>query len=77
MRAGEWYFTHLDAGEAQSSNPSVSNQALYHWATVLPIFGKSVQKSWVKAQSCTQCKTVPFEDFFDEEDLLLDLAIKT
>ena len=25
-----------DAGEAQTCDPSVSSQALYHWATVLP-----------------------------------------
>ena len=25
-----------DAGEAQTRYPSVSSQALYHWATVLP-----------------------------------------
>ena len=25
-----------DAGEAQIRGPSVSSQALYHWATVLP-----------------------------------------
>ena len=27
-----------DAGEARTRGPSVSSQALYHWATVLPIF---------------------------------------
>ena len=27
-----------DAGEAQTRNPSVSSQALYHWATALPSF---------------------------------------
>ena len=26
------------AGEAQILDPSVSSQALYHWATALPIF---------------------------------------
>ena len=25
-----------DAGEAQTRGPSVSSQALYHWATALP-----------------------------------------
>ena len=25
-----------DAGEARTSGPSVSSQALYHWATALP-----------------------------------------
>ena len=25
-----------DAGEARTRGPSVSSQALYHWATVLP-----------------------------------------
>ena len=25
-----------DAGEAQTRDPSVSSQALYHWATALP-----------------------------------------
>ena len=27
-----------DAGEARTRGPSVSSQALYHWATALPIF---------------------------------------
>ena len=27
-----------DAGEARTHGPSVSSQALYHWATALPIF---------------------------------------
>ena len=26
-----------DAGEARTCGPSVSSQALYHWATALPI----------------------------------------
>ena len=26
-----------DAGEAQTRSPSVSSQALYHWATALPL----------------------------------------
>ena len=26
-----------DAGEAQTRGPSVSSQALYHWATALPV----------------------------------------
>ena len=30
-------FEHSDAGEAQTHGPSVSSQALYHWATVLPV----------------------------------------
>ena len=28
--------THSDAGEARTRGPSVSSQALYHWATALP-----------------------------------------
>ena len=27
-----------DAGEAQTRGPTVSSQALYHWATALPIW---------------------------------------
>ena len=27
---------HSDAGEARTHGPSVSSQALYHWATALP-----------------------------------------
>ena len=27
---------HSDAGEARARGPSVSSQALYHWATALP-----------------------------------------
>ena len=27
-----------DAGEAWTRDPSVSSQALYHWATVLPCY---------------------------------------
>ena len=29
-----------DAGEARTHGPSVSSQALYHWATALPFFVK-------------------------------------
>ena len=29
---------HSDAGEAQTRSLSVSSQALYHWATELPVF---------------------------------------
>ena len=36
---------HSDAGEARTRGPSVSSQALYHWATALPIeFVKLVAK---------------------------------
>ena len=28
---------HSDAGEAWTRNPSVLSQALYHWATALPM----------------------------------------
>ena len=31
---------HSDAGEAGTRGPSVSSQALYHWATVLPSVSK-------------------------------------
>ena len=31
---------HSDAGEARTRGPSVSSQALYHWATALPGFHK-------------------------------------
>ena len=33
-----------DAGEARTRGPSVSSQALYHWATALPC--DSVEKVW-------------------------------
>ena len=29
---------HSDAGEARTRGPSVSSQALYHWATALPTY---------------------------------------
>ena len=29
---------HSDAGEAQTRSPSVSSQALYHWATALHVW---------------------------------------
>ena len=29
-----------DAGDARARGPSVSSQALYHWATALPSIGK-------------------------------------
>ena len=32
-----------DAGEAQTRSPSVSSQALYHWATALPNQAKTGQ----------------------------------
>ena len=31
---------HSDAGEARTQNPSVSSQALYHWATGLSAGGE-------------------------------------
>ena len=31
-----------DAGEAQTPGPSVSSQALYHWATALPVPEKKI-----------------------------------
>ena len=34
-----------DAGEARTRNPSVSSQALYHWATALPNLICYYQKS--------------------------------
>ena len=30
-----------DAGEARTRGPSVSSQALYHWAIALPVYFKS------------------------------------
>ena len=33
-----------DAGEAGTRCPSVSSQALYHWATVLPFFQSCLKK---------------------------------
>ena len=32
-----------DAGEARTRGPSVSSQALYHWATALPIRKSALQ----------------------------------
>ena len=39
-----------DAGEARTRGPSVSSQALYHWATALPscIYRKGVEKAVAK-----------------------------
>ena len=37
-----------DAGEAQTRSPSVLSQALYHWATVLPLVGYEKQVLIVK-----------------------------
>ena len=34
-----------DAGEAQTSNPSVSSQALYHWATALTLY-EIINETW-------------------------------
>ena len=31
-------FQRSDAGEARTRGPSASSQALYHWATALPVF---------------------------------------
>ena len=33
-----------DAGEARTRGPSVSSQALYHWATALPILFAVIQQ---------------------------------
>ena len=35
-----------DAGEARTRGPSVSSQALYHWATALPKASVSGVQSW-------------------------------
>ena len=37
---------HSDAGEAPSRGPSVSSQALYHWATALPTL--------LRVETCTE-----------------------
>ena len=37
-----------DAGEAQTQGPSVSSQALYHWATALPKKTNDNSKTCVK-----------------------------
>ena len=39
-----------DAGEARTRGPSVSSQALYHWATALPdvIFEDIWSLFWIK-----------------------------
>ena len=37
-----------DAGEARTRGPSVSSQALYHWATALPVC------AWKKKVDLTQ-----------------------
>ena len=36
---------HSDTSETQTRGPSVSSQALYHWATVLPL--KSLKTIWI------------------------------
>ena len=33
---------HSDASEARTRGPSVSSQALYHWATALPNLGRYI-----------------------------------
>ena len=45
-----------DAGEAGTRGPSVSSQALYHWATTLPVFSlylvrKCLGEHWLHALS--------------------------
>ena len=35
-----------DAGEARTRGPSVSSQALYHWATALPIQTDGISYIW-------------------------------
>ena len=38
-----------DAGEARTRGPSVSSQALYHWATALPLLdAESIWENKVK-----------------------------
>ena len=46
-----------DAGEAQTRSPSVSSQALYHWATALPTGGFIFV--WQKQ---LLCKNVKYQD---------------
>ena len=38
-----------NAGEAQNHGPSVSSQALYHWATAIPTIVISVKPKWTKS----------------------------
>ena len=38
-----------DAGEARTRGPSVSSQALYHWATALPSFQLLRKKHYIKS----------------------------
>ena len=42
-----------DAGEARTRGPSVSSQALYHWATALPKKNKTKKKNKKKQQHYT------------------------
>ena len=43
-----------DAGEARTRGPSVSSQALYHWATALPYDYCLTEKTWSISRNKTQ-----------------------
>ena len=50
-----------DAGEARTRDPLVSIQALYHWATALPIFQTCLQRQHLKKKKKPLKKQQNFE----------------
>ena len=46
-----------DAGEARTRGPSISSQALYHWATALPTL-QFVNISWQKSHGANHAHTL-------------------
>ena len=46
-----------DAGEARTRCPSVSSQALYHWATALPLWSKGLRMQIISTRNNLQLKT--------------------
>ena len=51
---------HSDAGDAQTHGPSISSQALYHWATALPYF----QPDFHQVNAVKLCKMPVFSNTF-------------
>ena len=45
-----------DAGEARTRGPSVSSQALFNWATALPMWGKFFKSKYIQFSFKTSVK---------------------
>ena len=60
-----------DAGEAQTRRPSVSSQALYHWATALPvqhIYYNDIRQQHLPKNLCNSKSLFDFYNILGQSD---------